>query len=145
MTKKTALASCLAALLAACSDPTGGESARFAGVEFAVLATTFAPGDTVFAELRNSGAEGVGFNLCYTDLERRTDSRWRLAEEFFGVPASGACLAYLAALAPGTTARSRYAIRRDLPAGTYRLRTTLVSLDASGDRTVRTQAFTVGR
>jgi hypothetical protein len=142
---KTALASCLVALLAACSDPTGGEPARLPDVEFAVLATAFAPGDTVFAELRNAGAEGVGFNLCFTDLERRTDSRWRLAEEFFGLPANGACLANVAVLAPGTTGRSRYAIRRDLPAGKYRLRTTLVSLDSSGDRTVRTQAFTVGR
>lgn len=141
---KTAAAPLLAALLAACSQPAGSEPARLDGVELAVLAASVPAGDTLRAELRNTGAGEVGYNLCSLGVERMEVSGWRAVEPNF---TATACLDRLYTLQPGETAHTFRVLPAGLPAGSYRLSTEVrtggAALDTRG--TVRTRPFTVQR
>lgn len=141
---KTAFAPVVVALLAACSQPAGSEPARPDGVELAVLSSPVPAGDTLRAELRNTGAGEVGYNLCSLGVERMEVSGWAPVEPNFTLTA---CLDRLYTLDPGETAHTFRVLPAGLPAGSYRLSTEVwtggAALDTRG--TVRTRPFTVRR
>src|SRR3712207_6233965 len=106
---RTIVIPALAALVSACSggpsEPTAPEHVRFAA-----LATSYRAGDTVRAELRNTGETGVGYNFCGARLERMEAFGWAVAERDSGPVA---CLDILYTLRPRETAPTF----RVLPAG----------------------------
>lgn len=125
----------LAALLAACS---GGpsEPAAPGHVRFAALAASYRAGDTVRAELTNTGDTGVGYSFCDSRLERMEAFGWAVTERDAGpMP----CLDILYTLKPGETAPTFRVLPADTEPGTYRLR-----MEVSGG-VVRTGPFTVRR
>jgi hypothetical protein len=140
---RSVFAAVLAALLAACSPPTGSEPVRLDGVELAVRAAPVRAGDTLWAELRNAGTGTVGYNLCSLEVERMEVSGWRPVEPNFTL---GPCLDRLYTLEPGETAPTFRVLPAGMAAGSYRLSTVVwagVGMDTRG--TVRTRPFTVRR
>lgn len=140
---KTAIAAVMAALLAACSDPTGGEPADPRGVELTVRAASVRAGDTLWAELRNTGAGTVGYNLCSLGVERMEVSGWSPVEPNFTL---APCLDRLYTLEPGESAPTFRVLPAGLAAGSYRLSTVVwagTGLDTRG--TARTRPFTIRR
>ena len=143
--RRVALASALvlSALLAACSQPAGSEPAGPQGVELAVRAAPVRAGDTLWAELRNTGAGTVGYNLCSLGVERMEVSGWRPVEPDFTL---APCLDRLYTLEPGESAPTFRVLPAGLAAGSYRLSTVVwagVGMDTRG--TVRTRPFNVRR
>lgn len=130
----------LAALLAACSG-SPSEPAAPEHVRLAALASSYRAGDTLRAELRNTGEKGVGYNFCGARLERREAFGWAIAERDSGPVA---CLDVLYTLKPGETAATFRVLPARLEAGTYRLRLE-VSVGTALDSVVRTEPFTVRR
>lgn len=130
----------LAALLAACSAGPS-EPAAPGHVRFAALAASYRAGDTVRAELRNTGETGVGYNFCDSRLERREAFGWALAQ---GDSGPVACLDILYNLKPGETAPTFRVLPAGIAPGTYRLRME-VSVGTTRDGVVRTEPFTVRR
>ncbi len=131
-----ALAAGLAAV--ACQQPAGSMAD---GVTLSVLQPAYTAGDTLEAELSNSSQFTVGFNLCYTNLDRRTSSGWREVDAFFGIPGNAGCADILAALESGATAQYRQQVPVGLAPGTYRLRSKVVVGDDG--RTLVTQSFEI--
>jgi hypothetical protein len=130
----------LAALLAACSG-SPSEPAAPGHVRFAALATSYRAGDTVRAELRNTGETGVGYNFCDSRLERMEAFGWALAGSDSG---PRPCLDILYNLKPGETAPTFRVLPAGTEPGTYRLRME-VSVDRARGNVVRTEPFTVRR
>ena len=68
--------------------------------------------------LRNGSAQPIGYNLCASSLERRSEGTWQ------PVASQRVCTMELRRLPPGGEARYRIAIA-DLPRGEYRARARL--------------------
>ncbi len=141
---RTRVAAVMAALLAACSQPAGSEPAGPGGVELAVRDASVPAGDTLWAELRNTGTGTVGYNLCSLEVERMEVSGWRTVEPNFTLTA---CLDRLYTLEPGGTAPTFRVLPAGLAAGSYRLSTEVwIGGAGLGTRgTVRTRPFSVRR
>jgi hypothetical protein len=130
----------LAALLAACSG-SPSEPAAPDHVRFAALATSYRAGDTLRAELRNTGETGVGYNFCDERLERMEAFGWAIAQHDSG---PRPCLDVLYTLKPGETAPTFQVLPAGIESGTYRLRLE-VSVGTALDGVVRTEPFKVRR
>lgn len=128
-----------AAGLAACSSPVDADP-QPEGVAFAVDRDAYAPGDTVSARLVNGSELPLGYNLCFSTLERQEGGGWTVADEPLMV-----CTAELRTLRPGESVGHRRALPAGLARGRYRLRTHVEHPVPSGNRAeVRSAAFTVG-
>jgi hypothetical protein len=68
--------------------------------------------------LDNPTGRTVGYNLCFSTLERQTDEGWRRVEEPEAV-----CTAIQHGLEPGDSTSFTKTLMGDLPAGTYRFAT----------------------
>lgn len=104
-------------------------------VVFETAADEYTPGVEVTARLENVSDANVGYNLCYTTVERTGDSRHPLSQ------APPVCLDVLRGLEPGGVAETTVSLPDDLPAGGYQLATT-VELE-SGQRVEVTAPFEV--
>jgi hypothetical protein len=85
--------------------------------------SAYAAGDTARLALVNNSSAEVGFNLCRSRLERRSDGGWTHVEG-----AGLYCVDILLGLAPGKTATGVFPLPAELPGGEYRL-VTHVSID----------------
>ena len=65
--------------------------------------------------LRNGSAQAIGYNLCASSLERRSEGRWQ------AVPTQRVCTMELRSLPPGGAARYQVSLE-DVPSGEYRAR-----------------------
>jgi hypothetical protein len=65
--------------------------------------------------LRNGSAQAIGYNLCASNLERRSGDRWQ------PVASQRMCTMELRSLAPGGEARYRVSLE-SVPPGEYRAR-----------------------
>lgn len=129
-----------AAVLAACSLPLEADP-QPEGVRIAVDRTVYAPGDTVAARLVNDSEATLGYNLCFSTLERQQGGEWIVADE----PLM-ACTADLKALRPGESVAHRRGLPAALEGGRYRLRTHVEFPLTGGERAaVRSATFTVAR
>ncbi len=129
-----------AAALAACSLPLDADP-HPEGVRIAVDRAAYAPGDTVAARLVNDSEATLGYNLCFSTLERQQGAEWIAADEPLMI-----CTADLKALQPGESVAHRRELPAWLESGRYRLRTHVTYPLTGGDRAaVRSAAFTVAR
>lgn len=77
------------------------------------LDATVSQGGALELALRNGSPDPIGYNLCASGLERRSEDGWR------AVPSTRVCTMELRTLAPGGVARFR-APPEGLPPGEYR-------------------------
>jgi hypothetical protein len=145
---RSTLLTVLACALMACQPhpPEGGptEAARAAGEPDGLLWTdraSYAPGSSATLFLRNAYDTQLGYNLCFSALERRTDAG---AWEPSAVQEDRVCTAELRILEPGDTASFQLRIPPPLPAGEYRYRTRLEEMGAGRDIQGASRSFTVG-
>ena len=125
-----------AAFLAGCSllgDSGDGAS----DVTFTTAKNSYLLGQTVTATLKNGSNQAVGYNLCFTALERREGDEW------ISVGPSIWCQAFMALLKPGEKEQYGVALvdSLDLSVGTYRL-VTDVEIDGESV-TLATESFGV--
>jgi hypothetical protein len=102
--------------LAACSG-----SPTAAARTLAILPTqaTYAAGSSATLELRNLGDDEIGYNLCGSQLQRRTSAGWQTEAT---LPGPGvACTLELRLLPAGATVAGLVTLPGRLPAGTYRV------------------------
>ncbi|MCE3250045.1 MAG: hypothetical protein K0R41_3870 [Geminicoccaceae bacterium] len=96
------------------------------------LSATVSQERSLLLALRNGSAQPVGYNLCASSLERRSEGKWQ------PVPTQRMCTMELRSLRSGEEARYRIAIT-DLAPGEYRAR---VRIDGN-PREVATEPFIV--
>ena len=128
------------AAMAACSglvEPDAGPE----GVRMTVDRERYAPGDTVSARLENGSETALGYNLCFSTLERREGSGWDVADEPLMI-----CTAELRHLGPGESVAHRRELPAGLQSGWYRLRVFVHFPLENGSRVpVHSEAFEVAR
>lgn len=133
----------LAAAGIACSDDPFSPEIGREEIMFTVLGRSFEPGDTIVATLGNRSERVAGYNLCFTELERRIDSGWQRIQRH---PPNSVCPAILLGLAPGASASLTQPVREDFPTGLYRFRTDVHwPLDEAKQFTVTTGTFAIGK
>ncbi|HEY0025265.1 MAG TPA: immunoglobulin-like domain-containing protein [Longimicrobium sp.] len=94
-------------------------------------------GEAATLELANTSDGSVGYNLCFSQLERFSSTGWTLAEG-----TGTACLAILLLLESGERATYQLPLPEALRAGRYRVSTHIEASDGDSER-VSTQPFTV--
>lgn len=107
-------------------------------IRFSTDRASYAPGSDVQIRLQNGTTTRVGYNLCYSTLERRTDDAW---EEV--ATADEVCTAILNGLEAGDEATFAKTLPVDLSEGTYRYRTDVEVMDAGVRDAVATGPFEV--
>lgn len=98
--------------------------------------TMYRAGAEVAVWLHNRGASAVGYNTCsgFLHLERAERDSWR------GIPVAlwpdtiSSCVGPIRRLKPGDSVRGAALLPGDLPAGTYRINTTISGLGGEDDR-----------
>jgi hypothetical protein len=107
--------------LAACATPAA-----------VTLDATVSQGRALELALRNGSSRAIGYNLCASGLERRSEDGWQ------PVPSTRVCTMELRTLAPGGAARFR-APPEALPPGEYRA----VTRVDGGPAEVRSEPFRI--
>ena len=79
------------------------------------LTATVSQGRSLELSLRNGSTQAIGYNLCASSLERRSEGRWQ------AVPTQRVCTMELRSLPPGGAARYQVSLE-DVPSGEYRAR-----------------------
>ena len=97
----------------------------------------YAPGEAATLELANVSEGSVGYNLCFSQLERLSSTGWTVAEGT-GV----GCVAILLSLKSGERVTGQLRLPATLPAGRYRVSTRIEAPDGDAER-VSTEPFTV--
>lgn len=123
-------------LAAACGPPASRGSAP-EDVRLEVEPGTAAAGDSVTLVLTNGSSAAVGYNLCTSALERRTDDGWE------AVPSDRICTMELRTLPAGGEARYSLAVEPGLTAGDYRYRTDVERLDTGARESIASGAFRI--
>jgi hypothetical protein len=82
-----------------------------------VVQEAVATDSAVTVRLINESSRAVGYNLCYSWLQRQTTASW------VGVEQGRTCLAIAYGLGPHSEVTVRRALPADLPAGHYRITT----------------------
>jgi hypothetical protein len=80
-----------------------------------ILTATVSQDRSLELQVHNRSSQPIGYNLCASSLERRSEGRWQ------AVPTQRMCTMELRSLPPGEAARYRIAIT-DLAPGEYRAR-----------------------
>lgn len=122
--------SVLAAVSACSPSPPPGVSA---GDEVRLRAEpdTVSPGGEVVLTLSNGSAETIGYNLCPSQLERRS------GEEWIPVPSDRMCTMELRTLLPARDASYTMTLPADLTSGEYRYLTNVEVMDTGVREAVR--------
>jgi hypothetical protein len=97
----------------------------------------YAPGEAATLELANTSRGSVGYNLCFSQVERRSGAGWTLAQG-----TRQGCIAVLLMLKSGERVTDQLLLPAELPAGTYRITTRIEQPDGDARR-VSTEPFTV--
>lgn len=127
----------LAALLAACSLPTGG--ADDPNLSYDVDRASYRRDETVSTVLVNGSEDAAGYNLCVSVLEKRTGGEFRRVERTPEHP----CALVLFNLEPGASATFTEPAAAFPGPGVYRLRTTVETSVSHRRFDVLTDAFEV--
>ena len=96
-------------------------------------------GDTVNLTLTNRSALPLGYNLCTSSLERRSESTWQL------VPSDRICTMEIRTLPPGQQTRYQLKTPSGLSAGEDRYTAQLDRQQAGNREAVSTEPFQVHR
>jgi hypothetical protein len=139
----------LAALAASgCQPPRGtapADTARGGSEPDGLLSTdrrAYAPGEIATLRLRNIYGDDIGYNLCFSMLERREGDSWVGAE----VQDERACTAELRLLPPGASdAFNGATIPAELLPGEYRFRTRVEQMRDGSEVQARSNPFEVRR
>jgi hypothetical protein len=123
-------------LLAACTAPE--TAARRDGVRLEVEPPAPTAGGAVTLVLHNDVADGVGYNLCTSRLEREGAVGWD------PVPEDRVCTLELRLLAPGAEDRFEVRLPPDLSPGTYRYSTSIERMPAGVTDEIASPAFRIG-
>lgn len=123
-------------VLGGCSPPVqnGGASSD---VELGVEPDVIEAGGTVELVLGNESSGEIGYNLCTSVIERRTEGGWD------GVPSDRVCTMELRILPAGEIARYPYELPAGLGPGEYRFLANVEMMDAGGRRSVWSEAITI--
>jgi len=95
------------------------------------------PGEAATLELSNNSDGSVGYNLCFSQLERFSSTGWTLAQG-----TRTGCLGIQLSLEPGERATGQWLLSADLRAGMYRISTHIEESDGDAKR-VSSEPFTV--
>ncbi len=87
----------------------------------------YAPGAELKLRLQNESFVALGYNLCFSTLQRQEEGSWMAVPR----PANEFCVAYQARLGPGGSTESTYPLSETLPEGLYRY---VTSVEWSGER-----------
>jgi hypothetical protein len=102
--------------------------------------TNYTAGQTATLRLHNLLDHDIGYNLCFSTLERNVDGAWLdspIQDDRF-------CTAELRILPPGETATFDGAtLPSNLPPGEYRFRTRVENMNDGSEMQVRSNSFTV--
>ncbi|HEX8436206.1 hypothetical protein [Archangium sp.] len=97
------------------------------GVEDAVLETdhaTYAPGAEVSLRLGNASYQALGYNLCFSTLQRHEGENWAAVPRPDTSPREF-CAASQSSLEPGASTSSLRTLDASLPEGEYRYLTSV--------------------
>ena len=106
-------------LLGACAhapSDSGGSTPR---VALQTDRARYAPGDTVFVTLRNSGDVDAGYNLCMHTLQMHTARGWTDVQSW--PPARTMCILPITILQPGGALLVNIVLPDSASSGTYRI------------------------
>lgn len=107
--------------------------------------STYQPGDAVTLTLINDSSHEIGYNLCFSTLERNTSAGW----EELGTVGQGVCPAVQYNLSPDSEASYEDSLPADLQDGEYRVSTKVhweTGDDGRGEsrsRELRTDTFLI--
>lgn len=138
------LALCL--LLSGCGL-LGAEKPAEEPIRLLADASTYEPGDAVTFTLINGSEYEIGYNLCFSRLERNTSKGW----EEFGRVGEDVCLAVQHNLSPGSEAHYEKSFSDELQDGEYRISTGVTwetgesGREESHDKRIHTDSFTIER
>jgi hypothetical protein len=128
----------LIALLFAGCGLTGSSNKSPGDVALTIDQESYELGSTVTATLANTSDQQVGYNLCFSYLERKQDNDW------VSVPTPGTCEAILKLLPPSEESQFSLVLADNLnlsTSGTYRIAT---EVEVEGeDITLRTEPFSI--
>lgn len=100
---------------------------------------TVSAGSPVELVLANDSQGTIGYNLCTSTLERRSDGDWAR------VPSDRVCTMELRTLPAGETVRYPYEIPASTAAGEYRFVASVELMEGGGHQSLTTGPFTVRR
>jgi hypothetical protein len=128
----SAVAACTAAPV---QPPTSSQ------IDLSVGPAHIAPGGIVQLSLANNSSAPLGFNLCFSSLERREGPKWTLV-----LPTSSdVCQAYQQTLAPGRLATRTLQLELSATPGSYRVQTHVEAPVGGGNLLLVSNAFEVQR
>lgn len=93
----------------------------------------------VLLRLNNQTDETIGYNLCSSELEQRTDQGWQHVADSTTV-----CTMIQHGLAPGDSTTYTKTLMQGLPESIYRFRTSVEYRDTGRQEMIVTDAFSVG-
>lgn len=111
-----------------------------AGIDFSVDDTQYVPGEEVQLRLVNGIDQMLGYNLCFSDLERQQNDQWQIVPDSETV-----CTTVQYGLEPGDTATFTKMILNDVPRGTYRYHTRIELREDERQEDAVTDPFQVGK
>jgi hypothetical protein len=126
------------ASLFACG-PSVQNGAAEPNIELRVDPTTVRAGSQVELVLSNDSPATIGYNLCTSTLERRSDGGWVQA------PSDRVCTMELRTLPAGETVRYPYDIPGSTAAGEYRFVASVELMEGGGRQSLTTGPFTIRR
>lgn len=133
---RSILVALLVILLAGCGHTRSSESEN---PRFTTDSERYAPGAEVTLQLHNPTEQVIGYNLCFSGLERQSGQGWQPVNDPDTV-----CTTILNGLQPGDNTSYTKTLMPDLPAGTYRFHTE-IEHNLSGEREpLFTEPFSVG-
>lgn len=129
---RTILVLTLVALAAGC------RTAPPPGLSFTTDEASYVPGDEAQLQLVNGTDQTLGYNLCFSDLQRQAGGEWQIVAD-----PETACTTIQRGLAPGDSATFAKTIMPEVPPGTYRYRTDVEFQDDERQEEAVTDAFRV--
>ena len=124
------LSACALVLLAGCDA-----SSDLGSVSFQTDAPAYRLGDAVTVRLTNGSSARVGYNLCFSTLQRSDGGRW-LDVDRSTTEDPQVCQAILLGLEPGESAEGRLTVPDRAQAGEYRVQTSVEVGDDGAGRVV---------
>ena len=125
----------LLALLPACQTTPAPEAPA---PGFSTDRGRYAPGEEVQLHLENRTDQTIGYNLCFSGLQRQAGQGWEPVHDPETV-----CTAIQHGLEPGERASYARTLKTDLPGGTYRFITEIEHRGTGRQELLATEAFTV--
>lgn len=108
------------------------------GVAYTTDSGEYTPGAAVELRLVNGTEQTLGYNLCFSDLQRQDGATWEVIPDTLT-----ACTAIQQGLAPGDSASFTKTLQEGVETGTYRYRTSVEFREDERQEEVVTRPFTI--